>query len=120
MISQRPEMTNQSHQLGARWVNQANPDLCCRDPLVTDRGNTVEIRDDSRWSGLGQGAPKVILMSLDDLRPGMRLGVGMHNREGHMLLGPEVSLPTQYIARLRDLGCSALWVDDEDTRATSL
>ena len=55
-------------------------------------------------------------MSLDDLRPGMRLGVGMHNREGHMLLGPGVSLTTQYIARLRDLGCSALWVDDEDTR----
>jgi hypothetical protein len=40
----------------------------------------------------------------------------MHNREGHMLLGPGVSLTTQYIARLRDLGCSALWVDDEDTR----
>jgi len=58
----------------------------------------------------------VILMSLDDLRPGMRLGIGMHNREGHMLLGPGVSLTSQYIARLRDLGCSALWVDDEDTR----
>jgi hypothetical protein len=55
-------------------------------------------------------------MSLDDLRPGMRLGVGMHNREGHMLLGPGVSLTTQHIARLRDLGCSALWVGDEDTR----
>ena len=50
----------------------------------------------------------MILMSLDDLRPGMRLGVGMHNREGHMLLGPGVSLTTQYIARLRDLCSSAL------------
>jgi hypothetical protein len=50
----------------------------------------------------------VILMSLDDLRPGMRLGVGMHNREGHMLLGPGVSLTSQYISRLRELGCSAL------------
>lgn len=50
----------------------------------------------------------MILMSLDDLRPGMRLGVGMHNREGHMLLGPGVSLTSQYISRLRELGCSAL------------
>jgi hypothetical protein len=58
----------------------------------------------------------VILMSLDDLRPGMRLGVGMHNREGHMLLGPGVSLTSQYISRLRELGCSALWIDDEDTQ----
>jgi hypothetical protein len=58
----------------------------------------------------------VILMSLDDLRPGMRLEVGMHNREGHMLLGPGVSLTSQYISRLRELGCSALWIDDEDTQ----
>ncbi|HTY78994.1 MAG TPA: HD domain-containing phosphohydrolase [Candidatus Bathyarchaeia archaeon] len=55
-------------------------------------------------------------MSLEDLRPGMRLGIGMHNREGHVLLGPGVSLTSRYIARLRELGCSAVWIDDEDTR----
>jgi hypothetical protein len=55
-------------------------------------------------------------MSLDDLRPGMRLRVEMHNREGHMLLGPGVSLTSQYISRLVELGCSALWIDDEDTQ----
>jgi hypothetical protein len=41
MIFQRPEMTNQSHQLGARWVNQANPDCCHPFPLDLDRENTV-------------------------------------------------------------------------------
>jgi hypothetical protein len=41
MIFQRPEMTNQSHQLGARWVNQANPDFLYRFPLDLDKGNTV-------------------------------------------------------------------------------
>jgi len=61
----------------------------------------------------------MILMSLDDLRPGMRLGVGLHNREGHMLLGPGMALTSKYISRLRELGCSALWVDDEDTRDIS-
>jgi HD-GYP domain-containing protein (c-di-GMP phosphodiesterase class II) len=58
----------------------------------------------------------MILISTDDLRPGMSLGVGLHNREGHTLLGPGVTLTTGYIARLRELGYSALWVDDEDTR----
>lgn len=58
----------------------------------------------------------MILMSVDDLRPGMRLGVGLHNREGHTLLGPGIALTPDYVARLRELGCSALWVDDEDTR----
>jgi len=33
-----------------------------------------------------------------------------------MLLGPGVSLTSQYISRLRELGCSALWIDDEDTQ----
>jgi hypothetical protein len=41
MIFQRPEMTNQSHQLGARWVNQANPDSCRLFPLDLDRENPV-------------------------------------------------------------------------------
>jgi hypothetical protein len=41
MIFQRPEMTNQSHQLGARWVNQANPDSCHPFHLDLNRGNSV-------------------------------------------------------------------------------
>jgi len=58
----------------------------------------------------------MILISVDDLRPGMTLGVGLHNREGQMLLGPGVVLTSGYVERLRKLGYSALWVDDEDTR----
>jgi hypothetical protein len=41
MIFQRTEMTNQSPQLGARWVNQANPDFCHLSPLDLDRGTPV-------------------------------------------------------------------------------
>jgi HD-GYP domain-containing protein (c-di-GMP phosphodiesterase class II) len=58
----------------------------------------------------------MILISVDDLRAGMTLGVGVHNREGHTLLGPGVSLTGSYIERLRELGCWAVWVDDEETR----
>lgn len=58
----------------------------------------------------------MILISVDDLRAGMTLGVGVHNREGHTLLGPGVSLTGSYIERLRELGCWAVWIDDEDTR----
>jgi len=58
----------------------------------------------------------MILISVDDLRVGMTLGVGLHNREGHTLLGPGVSLTAAYIARLRELGCWAVWIDDEETR----
>jgi HD-GYP domain-containing protein (c-di-GMP phosphodiesterase class II) len=58
----------------------------------------------------------MILMSLRDVRPGMLVGVGLRNREGHMLLGPGVALTAEYIARLQSLGYAALWVDDEDTR----
>jgi len=58
----------------------------------------------------------MILMSLDDVRPGMMLGVGLHNKEGQTLLGPGVTLTEAYIGRLRTLGASAVWIDDEDTR----
>jgi HD-GYP domain-containing protein (c-di-GMP phosphodiesterase class II) len=58
----------------------------------------------------------MILISVDDLRAGMTLGVGVHNREGHTLLGPGVSLTGSYIERLRELGCWAVWIDDEETR----
>lgn len=58
----------------------------------------------------------MILTSLDDVRPGMRLGVGLHNRAGHTLLGPGVALTDDYIGRLRELGWGAVWIDDPDTR----
>ena len=58
----------------------------------------------------------MILTSLDDVRPGMSLGVGLHNREGYTLLGPGVVLTDEYIGRLRDLGWGAVWIDDPDTR----
>jgi HD-GYP domain-containing protein (c-di-GMP phosphodiesterase class II) len=58
----------------------------------------------------------MIFMSLDDARPGMVLGVGLHNREGQTLLGAGVTLTDAYIERLRALGCTAVWIDDEDTR----
>ncbi len=49
----------------------------------------------------------MILTSLDDVRPGMALGVGLHNREGHTLLGAGVVLTDEYIGRLRELGWGA-------------
>jgi HD-GYP domain-containing protein (c-di-GMP phosphodiesterase class II) len=58
----------------------------------------------------------MILMALDDVRPGMIVGVGLRNREGHMLLGPGVALTAEHIARLRQLGYYAAWIDDADTR----
>jgi HD-GYP domain-containing protein (c-di-GMP phosphodiesterase class II) len=58
----------------------------------------------------------MILMSLDEVRPGMVLGVGVHNKEGQTLLGSGETLTQTYIARLQSLGCTALWIDDEDTR----
>jgi HD-GYP domain-containing protein (c-di-GMP phosphodiesterase class II) len=58
----------------------------------------------------------MILTALEDVTPGMTLGVGLRNREGHMLLGPGVVLTDEYIKRLADMGYRAVWVDDEDTR----
>jgi HD-GYP domain-containing protein (c-di-GMP phosphodiesterase class II) len=58
----------------------------------------------------------MILMSLDDVKPGLVLGVGLRNRKGHTLLGPGQILNPEYIGRLRELGYCALWIDDEDTR----
>jgi HD-GYP domain-containing protein (c-di-GMP phosphodiesterase class II) len=65
-----------------------------------------------RWKGM-------ILMSLDDVRPGMVLGVGLRNRKGHTLLGPGQVLNPEYIGRLQELGYCAVWIDDEDTRDIS-
>ena len=58
----------------------------------------------------------MILTSLDEVRPGMTLGVGVHNPEGQTLLGPDVPLTAAYIERLDALGCAEVWIDDEDTR----
>jgi HD-GYP domain-containing protein (c-di-GMP phosphodiesterase class II) len=58
----------------------------------------------------------MILMALDDVRTGMVLGVGLRNRKGHTLLGPGQVLNPEYIARLKELGYCAVWIDDEDTR----
>ena len=55
-------------------------------------------------------------MSLDDVRPGMVLGVGLRNKKGHTLLGPGQILNPEYIGRLQELGYCAVWIDDEDTR----
>ncbi len=55
-------------------------------------------------------------MSLDDVRPGMLLGVGLRNRKGLTLLGPGQMLSVEYIERLQELGYCAVWIDDEDTR----
>src|SRR5215213_6107570 len=64
----------------------------------------------------GADAGGMILMSLDDVKTGMVLGVGLRNRKGHTLLGPGQILNPEYIGRLRELGYCALWIDDEDTR----
>jgi HD-GYP domain-containing protein (c-di-GMP phosphodiesterase class II) len=61
----------------------------------------------------------MILMALDDVRPGMVLGMALQNRDGHTLLGPGMVLTPEYIGRLRELGYWAAWIDDEDTRDIS-
>ena len=58
----------------------------------------------------------MILLSLEDVRPGMVLGVGLRNREGHTVLGAGQELTAGFVARLKSLGYCALWIDDEDTR----
>ena len=57
----------------------------------------------------------MILVSLSDVGPGMVLGVGLRNREGHTVLGAGVTLTPDYTNRLRTLGYQAVWIDDEDT-----
>lgn len=61
----------------------------------------------------------MILMALEDVRPGMVLGMALQNKEGHTLLGPGMVLTPEYIGRLRELGYWAAWIDDEDTRDIS-
>jgi HD-GYP domain-containing protein (c-di-GMP phosphodiesterase class II) len=58
----------------------------------------------------------MILTSLDYVLPGMRLAVGVRTADGLVLLGPGVELTPPYVARLRELGYTAVWVEDEETR----
>lgn len=58
----------------------------------------------------------MILMSLDDIRLGMVVGIGLRNKDGQTLLGAGIALTPEYIERLRNLGYYAVWIDDEDTR----
>ncbi len=58
----------------------------------------------------------MLLTPLHEVRPGMMLGVGVHNPDGQTLLGPDVPLTQAYIARLGAMGCSRVWIEDEDTR----
>src|SRR6266545_1875704 len=58
----------------------------------------------------------MILLALEDVRPGMVLGVGLRNREGHTVLGAGQSLTPKFVDRLKGLGYCAVWIDDEDTR----
>ena len=58
----------------------------------------------------------MILLALEDVRPGMMLGVGLRNREGHTVLGAGQTLTQGFVARLKSLGYCAVWIDDEDTR----
>jgi HD-GYP domain-containing protein (c-di-GMP phosphodiesterase class II) len=58
----------------------------------------------------------MILLSLEDVKPGMRLGRTLYNKEGHTLLGAGMALSPQYVERLSELGYWAIWIDDEDTR----
>jgi HD-GYP domain-containing protein (c-di-GMP phosphodiesterase class II) len=64
----------------------------------------------------GADAGGMILLSLEEVRPGMVLGVGLRNSKGHTLLGPGQVLNATYIGRLQQLGYCAVWIDDEDTR----
>jgi HD-GYP domain-containing protein (c-di-GMP phosphodiesterase class II) len=57
----------------------------------------------------------VIQVAVIDLKPGMRLGTGVRDAEGRLLLGPGVALNWEYIGRLRDRGFPAVWVEDENT-----
>jgi HD-GYP domain-containing protein (c-di-GMP phosphodiesterase class II) len=58
----------------------------------------------------------MILLALEDVRPGMVLGVGLRNREGNTVLGAGQTLTPGFLERLKGLGYCAVWIDDEDTR----
>ena len=46
----------------------------------------------------------MILVALEDVRPGMVLGRALYNREGHTVLGAGMKLTHQYLRRLRRPG----------------
>ena len=57
----------------------------------------------------------MIQVAVDSVRKGMRLGVGVRDASGHLLLGPGVILNEEYIARLKVRGYGAVWIEDQDT-----
>ena len=57
----------------------------------------------------------MIQIAVDVLRKGMRVGVGVRDASGHLLLGPGVILNEEYIARLKTRGYAAVWIEDQDT-----
>src|SRR5262245_47647430 len=58
----------------------------------------------------------MILRAIEEVRPGMVLGVSVRNRDGHTVLGAGQLLTPAFIGRLQTLGHCAVWIDDEDTR----
>jgi HD-GYP domain-containing protein (c-di-GMP phosphodiesterase class II) len=58
----------------------------------------------------------MLLMSVDDLRPGMRLGRGIWSADNQLLLGPGVILKEEFIRQIAVRGYTSVWVEDEDTK----
>jgi hypothetical protein len=52
-------------------------------------------------------------ISISCLKPGMKLGSPIYNSRSDELLVPGVTLTDTYICRLRDLGLSYVWIEDE-------
>ncbi|SHK23855.1 HD-GYP domain-containing protein [Desulforamulus aeronauticus] len=51
-------------------------------------------------------------VSIDNLKPGMKVGRAIQNSNGHTLLHAGVILNDKYIARLRLMGIPSLYIDD--------
>ena len=51
-------------------------------------------------------------VSIDNLKPGMKVGRAIQNSSGHTLLNAGVILNDKYIARLRLMGIPSLYIDD--------
>lgn len=58
----------------------------------------------------------MLLLSVDDLKPGMRLGRGIWTADSQLLLGPGVVLKDEFIRQIAQRGYSSVWIEDEDTQ----
>jgi HD-GYP domain-containing protein (c-di-GMP phosphodiesterase class II) len=58
----------------------------------------------------------MLLVSVDDLRPGMRLGRGIWTADNQLLLGPGVILKEEFIRQIVVRGYTSVWIEDEDTK----